>query len=1176
MRPRIWLMGILIGVFGSSTVADSAVWYVSASVASSGDGSTWETAFKTIQEGIESSSDGDTVTVAEETYTENVHFRGKNITLRSTDPLSPTVVARTILDGGKNGPVVTFSGTENETCVLSGFSIQDGSAVCGGGICGGTQEVHSHATIRNSVIARNEVAGYWPDGCGGGVAFCDGTVEDNTISDNSAGGYGGGLYECQGMISHNLISGNVAEQGGGGLSNCNGAIEGNAIRGNTAAGYSGSGGGLALCDGIIQNNTISGNAAAGTKGSGGGASECDGILQNNLIIGNAANADGGGIFVCRGTVQSNTIYGNWAAKNGGGVSLCKKFIRNCIIWANTAGGAGAQTYESNTPSSCCIQNWTETGRGNIASGPRFVNEANANLRLRSDSPCRDAGANFYWLAWPQRDLDGNCRLAGQRQDIGCYEYGSSLDSDGDLLSDADEMARASEPTVEDTDGDSLRDGLEVLRGTNPIESTPPGIIYVPRDIPTIQASLSLARNGDEVRVGPGTYNVSIQFCGADVVLRGFGSASTILAGDFGPVVSFLGSETEACVLSDFAIQNGRAELGAGICGGTWDKHTRATIRNNVIADNTADSGGGGIAHCDGVIENNRIARNSGGYFAGGMTDCNGLIRNNKIYGNTSEHWGGGVDSCNGTIQNNEVYGNSATTSGAGLYGCNGFIVNNRIYGNSAATVGGGLSACSGIIMNNEISGNSAGDGGGLSGCNGAILNNTICNNTGGYGAGLYNCSGTVRNCILWGNRGWSSVSQISGGANVSYSCIHNWTGGGPGNIAADPLFVDPTAGNSRLQAASPCIDTGINHFWPVWPQRDLDGNCRLVGQRVDMGCYEFDASPDSDGDLLSDDAEAAANTDPNVEDSDGDGLRDGLEVLRGSDPTAVTPPRVIHIPSGVPTIQEALSLAIKGDEIIVSPRVYHGNVCFAGVDVVLRSSTPLGPSIVTSTILDGGELGSVVSFQGDETEACVLSGFTIKNGEANSGGGICGGTEQKATHATIENNVIADNSAWSGGGVSYCNGVLRSNKITGNSAQADGGGVANCAGIIEGNTVSGNSAGWGGGGFYKCDGIIRGNTIHANSCPSGDGGGGGLWSCQAVIENNRITDNWAEFGGGGLSSCSGAIRSNLIAGNSCGSSYCDGHGGGLYNCNGAILNNTIVVNSALGRRGEHIQRSRLR
>jgi len=874
----------LVLMIGISQGAWAATWYVDGLIVEPGDGTAWETAFKTIEEGIEAAADDDTVIVAQGIYVENLRFQGKNIILRSTGPLDRKVVDATIIDGSGAGSVVTFSGTEKETCVLSGFTIGNGSALYGGGVCGGMGDIRTLATIRNNVISGNLA-----DDDGGGLAYCSGIIENNIISANSAQWWGGGLAYCEGRIENNTIAGNSAQYGGG-IYWCNGTIQNNTVSENLAGA---DGAGLAYCDGAIQNNTIIGNSA---NDDGGGLAYCDGTIQNNAIAKNFAQWRGGGLYWCNATIQNNTIAANSAESEGGGLHDCNGAIRNCIIWGN-ASPRGDQLYESSGPTYCCIQDWTGAGTlGNIDTLPSFVDSSEGDYRLRYASPCIDAGANYHWFAWPQRDLDGDCRLYGDRIDMGCYEHNSSPDSDGDLLSDADEWAAATDPTIEDTDADGLRDGLEVLRGSDPIIPTAPRVIHVPSDMPTIRRAILFAVKGEEIVLAPGTYRESVHFVGVDLTLRSGDPenpdvvASTVLdCGGLGSVVYFTGRETEKCAISGLTIRNGRASNGGGICGGTDTHRTFATIQRNVIVSNSADDDGGGVAYCDGMIRNNTITGNSAQRWGGGLAYCDGVIQGNVITGNTANDDGGGLAYCDATIQNNAIEGNRAlgkddNGEGGGLYACHGTIQYNAISGNravaeshegegggladcdgtiqnntithnSADDYGGGLCRCDGTVKNNAIAGNSADEGGALGYCDATIQSNTIVGNRASIGGGLAYCNGEIKNSIIWGNTA-AEEPQLSQSSEPAYSCIEQWVGGGDGNIAGDPQFADPDGidnnpetqddNDYRLLPNSLCIDLGDN--LAVGPgELDLDGNLRIAFGRtsltLDMGAYEFDSAP---------------------------------------------------------------------------------------------------------------------------------------------------------------------------------------------------------------------------------------------------------------------------------------------------------------------------------------------
>lgn len=263
---------------------------------------------------------------------------------------------------------------------------------------------------------------------------------------------------------------------------------------------------------------------------------------------------------------------------------------------------------------------------------------------------------------------------------------------------------------------------------------------------------------------------------------------------------------------------------------------------------------------------------------------------------------------------------------------------------------------------------------------------------------------------------------------------------------------------------------------------------------------------------------------------------------------------IIHVPGDHPGIQAAIDAAQSGDTVLVAAGEYHGNLVIASKNIVLQSA--MGPEV---TVLDGNLAGSVLRITG-VGRSMKVDGFTIRNGQSSSGGGI----SLSSAAPTIINNVIAGNRGASGNGiqVQFSAPLIQNN-------------------VIENNTsMPGISGGGGGGGIYVggngcmqgvCTEIV-GNLIQGNATPNFRSGGGILLfaSGPARILRNTIRANTAPSEGGGIAAFNGSdalIESNVIEGNTVTSS--GGEGGGVYwlvpsgQRGPFLVNNTIINNTAL-------------
>lgn len=105
--------------------------------------------------------------------------------------------------------------------------------------------------------------------------------------------------------------------------------------------------------------------------------------------------------------------------------------------------------------------------------------------------------------------------------------------------------------------------------------------------------------------------------------------------------------------------------------------------------------------------------------------------------------------------------------------------------------------------------------------------------------------------------------------------------------------------------------------------------------------------------------------------------------------------QIINIPDDYPTIQQGINAASDGDTVLVQPGLYVENLVMKDITLASLFLTTGDTSYVSQTIIDGGQEGSVISYEqvfpiGFEFE---VMGFTIQNGlaEWNSSGYESGG-----------------------------------------------------------------------------------------------------------------------------------------------------------------------------------------
>jgi hypothetical protein len=315
-------------------------------------------------------------------------------------------------------------------------------------------------------------------------------------------------------------------------------------------------------------------------------------------------------------------------------------------------------------------------------------------------------------------------------------------------------------------------------------------------------------------------------------------------------------------------------------------------------------------------------------------------------GATSNDGGGIFCTSSALVTNCVIVRNSALRYGGGAF--SGTVLNCLLIDNVSLSSGGGAGASK--LVGCLLMGNKAQSGGGavFASLNHCTLVSNSATTGGGFRLDANDPNKFVQNSIIYNNSASNAANYLISNipqTNMSFCCTTPIPTNGVGNITNEPVFVDLSSGNYRLQTNSPCINAGNNAYNNA--VTDLDGRPRIVDGTVDMGAYEFQGA--GMGEFIGSLQQYGLPTDGSADfiDSDGDGLNNWQEWIAGVIPTNAASVLMMNPPTNaVPGLQVSWQS--------VNTRTYFlqrsTNLLAAPAFTALQSNLPGGS--VTTTFTD--------------------------------------------------------------------------------------------------------------------------------------------------------------------------------------------------------------------------------
>lgn len=441
---------------------------------------------------------------------------------------------------------------------------------------------------------------------------------------------------------------------------------------------------------------------------------------------------------------------------------------------------------------------------------------------------------------------------------------------------------------------------------------------------------------------------------------------------------------------------------------------------------------------------------------------------------------------------------------------------------------------------------------------GMVANCTIVGNQSSHDGAVYAAGGKVYNCLIWNN-------TSDGGTATGYDVV--FPGDAAGNYSAKNLSVLDTcvaryAPNDTCIAANDVTATG--DFWtplpgsPVidvgksdldWlPETDLNGNPRKVGEKVDVGCCEYQDAVAALAFVSSTHqgacplavtfvATLAKATASSYEWNFGD----GTETVTTTEPfaehtyqkvgsfypsvsagglswTATSPIECFSAEISVTTAAEldaALAVVRDGQTIVLAKGDYPSTAQrLMTSKVTLRGATGKPEDVVLKTTKAGYRHLFV------NNPVARLESLTVDGGNFSSGvnGFVCLGENGGTATNCIFRNGRKNGNGHGSVGLLGAKSMMTHCIVTNNTSESDGQGAYNSSGVdVRAGKVS------------NC--LIANNTMTGSHEPDHKYSAAGALLYGGTIENCTIVDNNGDKCGGVRAESSGSVRNCIICNN---------------------------------------------